>query len=465
MVVIMDYLRIYPIAEEEPKSQYYRVWINGQESGTYTSYRFDTVRTQRRIKGRPVSDVSFTAFDFEGEVKIEILLSCEPEQETKVRPLNLNIKPKVDGKRITFTLNKPANFSVEPYGVFCPLHIFANPKETAVPDLDGRGVHYFPPGVHEIDPISLCDGDTAYLEGGAFVYAKPQPQEKTSPFGLVNAFEMTWIDYTLKCQGVSGVRICGRGVLCGRRTLEKGQRHRLLGILNSRDVTVEGVIFREGTSWSVQTELSERVHIDNIKVLGHFCNNDGVDICDSSDVLVENSYAHNADDSFLVKAFRPVRNVDFRNCVAWNDVSTSFGAVCEIAAEAENVTFRDCVVTHSTFPLWDHDSGGIIGIWNAYGGTARNFLFERIIIEEACAGKEPIKISVTWRDEGLIDCVCLRDIQVLNTDDERIAIYGDVSQSVNHITMENISINGSAVDSKDDGRIINRCDAEITIIK
>ena len=459
----MGYLKIYPIAEKEPRSAHYRVWVNGIESGTYTTYRFDTVRTQKRIKGRPVSDVSFTAFDFAGTVEIEIQLSREPEGEVAVRPLHLNIHPKKEGKKLSFTLDHPANFSIEPYGTFCPLHIFANPPEAFQPDPSAPNVHYFAAGVHEIDPIVLCDGDTVYLEGGAFVYAKPQPPEKTQPFGLVNAFEMTWIDYTLKAQGCSHIRVCGRGVLCGRRTLEQGQRHRLLGILDSKEVTVEGIIFREGTSWSVQTEHAEKVHIDNIKILGHFCNNDGVDICDSDGVLVENSFAHNADDSFLVKAFSPVKNVIFRNCTAWNDVSTSFGAVCEIATLAENITFQDCTVTHSTFPLWDHDSGGVIGVWNAYGGVAKKISFERMVLEDCGRGKEPIKVSVTWREEGRIDDVCFSNIQVLHTEDERIAIYGDVDQSVNHVVLKNITINGVPVTDVSDARIINRCGAEIKI--
>lgn len=460
----MKELHIYPIVDEEPKSKHYRVWVNGQETGVYTTYRFDPKHTQGRIMGRPVSDVSFTAFDFAGEVQIEIQLEAEPQGEVKVRPLKLGIVPKVDGKRICFTLNRPMNFSVEPYGIHCPLHIFANPMERNKPDKNDPKVHYFEAGVHEIDPLEISDGDTVYLEGGAFVYAKPQPPEKTKPFGLVNAFEMTWIDCTLECRNVSNVKIYGRGVICGRRTLEAGQRHRLLCIMNSSNVSVEGVIFREGTSWSVQTSEAEHVHVDNIKVLGHFCNNDGVDVCDSSDVLVENSFAHNADDSFLVKAFKPVKDVTFRNCVAWNDVSTSFGAVCEIAATAENVTFSDCVVTHSTFYLWDHDAGGVIGIWNAYGGTSKNFLFERIVLEDCCANKEPIKLSVTWRDEGKIDNVHLKDIEVLSTEDERIAIYGDVPKNVDNVVLENIIINGRAVKDASDERIINRCGANIKII-
>lgn len=459
----MNRLNIYPVAEVEPKSAHYRVLVNGRESGVYTSYRFDPGNYQKRIAGRPVSDVSFTAFDFEGEVTIEIYLETEPTEQVAVRPLKLGINPITDGKKISFKIDKPANFSVEPYGTFCPLHIFANPMESEVPDKNDPKVHYFPAGVHEIDPIRLKDGETVYLEGGAFVYAKPQPPEKTEPFGLVNAFDMKWIECMLNAEKVKNVRVCGRGVLCGRKTLDNLQRHRLLVISESTDVSAEGIIFREGTSWSVQTHRAENVHIDNVKVLGHFCNNDGIDICDSADVLVENSFAHNADDSFLVKGFEPVKNVVFSNCTAWNDVSTSFGAVCEMAADTENVVFKDCTVTHSTFHLWDHDSGGVIGIWNAYGGNVENFLFENIVLEDCCADKEPIKVSVTWRDEGRISNVHFKNIQVLKSEDERIAVYGDVPQAADNITLENIIINGKKVESINDKRIVNRCNAEIKI--
>lgn len=459
----MNRLKIYPAAESEPKSAHYRVLVNGEESAVYTSYRFDPANYQKRIVGRPVSDVSFTAFDFEGEATIEIYLETVPTEQVTIRPLKLGINPVTEGKKITFKIDKPANFSVEPYGISCPIHIFANPMENEIPDRNDPMVHYFAAGVHEIDPLKLNDGETVYLEGGAFVYAKPQPPEKTEPFGLVNAFDMKWIGCTLNAENVKNVHICGRGVLCGRKTLESLQRHRLLVISESENVSAEGIIFREGTSWSLQTHRAKDIHIDNVKVLGHFCNNDGIDICDSSDVLVENSFAHNADDSFLVKAFEPLKNVVFKNCTAWNDVSTSFGAVCEMAADTENVAFKDCTVTHSTFHLWDHDSGGVIGVWNAYGGKVKDFLFEDIVLEDCCDGKEPIKVSVTWRDEGRINNVHFKNVQVLNSKDERIAVYGDVPKAADNIILENIIINGKKVEDINDKRIVNRCNAEIKI--
>ena len=134
-----------------------------------------------------------------------------------------------------------------------------------------------------------------------------------------------------------------------------------------------------------------------------------------------------------------------------------------MAADTENVVFKDCTVTHSTFHLWDHDSGGVIGIWNAYGGNVENFLFENIVLEDCCADKEPIKVSVTWRDEGRISNVHFKNIQVLKSEDERIAVYGDVPQAADNITLENIIINGKKVESINDKRIVNRCNAEIKI--
>ena len=459
----MNQLKIYPIAPEEPKSQMYTVRVNGLETGVYTSFRFDPKQASERIQGRPVSPVSFTAFDFEGEAEIEIRLKRLPTHKVMVRPLSLGIHPETDGTVIRLKITQNANFSVEPFGEQEPLHIFANPMETDIPDKTAPNVHYFEAGTHRIDPFRLKDNDIVYLEGGAFVYAKPQPPEKRKPFGLVNAIEMWWTDFTLMAEGVKNVRIAGRGVLCGRKTLEACQRHRLLGIMRSTDVTVEGIVFREGTSWSIHTEEASQVLIDNVKVLGHFANNDGIDVCDSHDVLVRNSFAHNADDSFLVKAFKPVSNVVFENCVAWNDVSTSFGAVCEIAAEAKNIVFRSCTVTHSTFPLWDHDAGGVIGVWNAYGGTAENFLFEDITIEKAAAGKEPIKVSAVWLDSGRVRNVTFRNIDVLDSGDERIAVYGQQEKMVDRVHFENICINGRYLRDPADPRIVNSCNADITV--
>ena len=70
---------------------------------------------------------------------------------------------------------------------------------------------------------------------------------------------------------------------------------------------------------------------------------------------------------------------------------------------------------------------------------------------------------MTWRDEGRISNVHFKNIQVLKSEDERIAVYGDVPQAADNITLENIIINGKKVESINDKRIVNRCNAEIKI--
>ena len=132
-------------------------------------------------------------------------------------------------------------------------------------------------------------------------------------------------------------------------------------------------------------------------MVGHYANNDGIDACDSVNLYIQNSFAHNADDSFLVKSWYPVDNVTFKNCVVWNDVSTSLGAVCEINRPVTNVLYKDCTVIHSSNPLWTANSGGVVGIWDAEGGDIDNFVFENTVIEDCVAGKEPIKVNLHSR--------------------------------------------------------------------
>lgn len=444
--------RVYPFPEGEKPSEDYRVYINGKESFCYTTYMFvpdDTevelfeprrISPEMYIMGRPCSPVSFTAFDADEKVKVEIELLRKSSGKTVIRPLDCNISFTEECGRITFYLDKPCNISVEPFGLSRPLHIFANPVQTDIPDKNADNVYYFEAGVHEIDPLVLNDGDIVYLEGGAVVYEKPQLD--VDPTEQVLGNSMWFAQPTIKCCGKKNIKIMGRGILCGSKTLAAHQRHRLICPKHSTNVLIEGIILRESTSWSVQASFCDGLTVDNIKIMGFYPNNDGVDICECKNTVVKNCFAHNADDSFIIKAWGPVDNVVFENCVAWTDVSASFGAVGELGDSITNVVFKNCTVIHSTLPLWAPESCGVIGIWSLYEGTVDGMTFENIIIEDACAGKELIKINISEKENMVIKNVTFKNILAYDTRDERVYVSAMKPGNVKNIHFENVVING-----------------------
>ena len=165
----------------------------------------------------------------------------------------------------------------------------------------------------------------------------------------------------------------------------------------------------------------------------------------------------------MVKSWYPVDNVTFKNCVVWNDVSTSLGAVCEINRPVTNVLYKDCTVIHSSNPLWTANSGGVVGIWDAEGGDIDNFVFENTVIEDCVAGKEPIKVNlhshgVEFHDDYEVKNITFKNFKILDTRENTVAIVGPREHGIHDVTFENLEINGEKILSVDDRFVIQNAD-------
>ncbi len=472
MTGVLQQCRVYPVPDGVDKLYDYKITVNGEPLETYKTYAFpgNNIQTTTVI-GRPATEVSVAYFDFFGEAEIEIE-ACGGEfaiGDTPIRPLSEGIVPTINGNKIKFTLNKPCNLSVEPFGTEHPLHLFANPIDKNLPDFDDPNVTYFGPGVHYIDPIYLKDNETLYLDGGAVLYVNRQ--EKDEGLHTVYGYQLTFIDAAFMADKkdttydtkMDNITIRGRGIVSGNKTLEKFQRHKLIQLYGVKNSSVDGIILLESSGWNFFIAQSDGVYVNNIKMVGHYANNDGIDACDSVNLYIQNSFAHNADDSFLVKSWYPVDNVTFKNCVVWNDVSTSLGAVCEINRPVTNVLYKDCTVIHSSNPLWTANSGGVVGIWDAEGGDIDNFVFENTVIEDCVAGKEPIKVNlhshgVEFHDDYEVKNITFKNFKILDTRENTVAIVGPREHGIHDVTFENLEINGEKVLSVDDRFVIQNAD-------
>jgi len=451
----------HPGPPGELASPDYTATAGGQPMFCYSSYRFNPMNPERIINGkgmkdRQVSRITFASFDFAGEAEIIITVSRSFETVT-IRPLATDITTQIDGNVIRFTVREPGTYIVEPFGTECPIHIFANPLETEVPDPHDSSVYYFAAGIHYIDPLELPSDATVYIAGGAIVYANIRHDH------LSEWDDMVFQQATIHANGRKRIKICGRGILCGRDSLEKGRRHKLIELRQCEGIEVEGVILRESSGWSFAVYDCEHVRVNNVKVMGHYINNDGIDICSSRHVRVENSFCHNADDSFLIKAHdAPVYDVTFDHCVAWNDVATSFGLVCETGHPVSDVTFSNCTVVHSTLGCWIPEAGGVLAIWNDYGGDVSHIRFRNMIIEDACADKPLIKLNISnvfgmnAAQTGSISNITFNQIKALQTADDRIVLSSPFTEgAVSDIVLDQISINGSVVEYAEDSRVVN----------
>lgn len=317
-----------------------------------------------------------------------------------VRPTSAGVAAKTAGNVVTFTLNRPGQYSVEPPGLMRHsdevLLLFANAPDGGpqpVRPHDPSLIH-LAPGVHVRD-INLESGQTLYLDAGAVLY------------GAVNVWD------------AHDVTIAGRGVVVFdhpmSRDTDNGPPNRPnqhpLTTHNVNNLTIRGVTFVNlRRTWSLQLHTTTGLLADNIKVLSlnpANANGDGIDWLDGGDATVRNSLIRAADDCFAFFAAASVnangwaqlargapsipgtvRNVTIDHCVVWSTYANILrvGWVRQ-SLSTDHVTMRNCDVLHvSHHPAPQVRSWSLLAV-SPTGITEpsrhANYLFDDIRFEES----------------------------------------------------------------------------------
>jgi hypothetical protein len=158
-------------------------------------------------------NTSFFGFAFDpatdGRVTVVVTLTdagAAPPSTAQIFPLRaaaLLPAPTIAGRAITLTLDQPRQVCLVVDGrTDAPLCVFADPPETYVPSPSDPGVIFFGPGTVDAGVITVAEGQTVYLAGGAHVYGRIEMAAGSS--GACSA------------AGAS-VAVRGRGVLDGHR--------------------------------------------------------------------------------------------------------------------------------------------------------------------------------------------------------------------------------------------------------
>ena len=339
-------LTIWTAPPGEALCEDYALRVTGQPVPVY-SCRVSAMPFNQVWPGyqRPIDQTEFAGFahwGMSGPVSVEIT-SKRSFTNVVVRPGVREVRPAVNGRIITFAITKPGQVTVELDGPHHALHLFADPPEADVPNRDGAGVRYFGPGVHRPGKIQLKSGETLFVAGGAVVYT------------------------AVEARGASGVRILGRGVI-DTSEYERDKGGGCIRLTDCSDVKVEGVILRDPDVWCLSAFGCRNVEIANVKLVGLWrYNADGIDICNSQDVVIRNSFVRAFDDAIVLKGLnwgpggfhdRPLRNVRVHHNVIWCD----WGRALEIGAETSapeiaDVRFQDCDIIRTTHIAMDIQCG------------------------------------------------------------------------------------------------------------
>ncbi|HBC89226.1 MAG TPA: hypothetical protein DCZ94_19980 [Lentisphaeria bacterium] len=427
----------------EKASPDYSVEVNGKSVFVYT------VPT---LRGGPAS---FAYFDFQGTVKIKVL-SLNKTDSVKILPASFGIKHELKDGSCEFFLSKPANLTIEINGSYeRALHLFANPIEKDAPNPDDPDVIYFGPGIHEITTLSPKSNQTVYISGGAILRLKILEGEK--PVQGKNWKGNKVYKTFMETRGVQNVKVRGRGII--DMGFLPWHARTAMWFEKSKDVLVEGIIILDAPAWVVAMHNSTNVTVRNIKQICQRENSDGIDICNSQDVLVEDCFLRNNDDEICVKTTTASpdlesKNIIVRNCVIWNERARGLGITSETRANIVDVTFQDCDIIHDFSNGYDCSS---LAILVSDSGSMSNIRFENIRIEDIKNTLINCWIGADmWGKDnkrGNIKGVVFKDIIVTGGKFPVSKITGfDENHLVEDMTIDNLNIQGKKINDLESGK-------------
>jgi len=417
----------YAAPEGAALSDQYTVTVNGNPVAVYAAPVWEPGYTPKvKSFGGPYS---FAYFDFTGAARVEVA-SRKPMAKTRILPESRGIRADVADGTVTFVLTEPGQLSIEPDAKNGPFLLFANPLESNPPNPGDPDVIYFGPGVHEAGAIEVKDGQTLYIAGGAVVKGGVRAQGK-------------------------GIRIRGRGILDGLNwEWRKGPTPHLLQLTNCTDIKVEGIILKDSWAWTLPMFGCQGVHIDNVKIVSARCaNNDGIGVCNSQDVKIENCFIRTDDDCITTKGvgirregevngpYLPVEDVLVEGCVLWSDRAHIWRLGCESRASTmRRLVFQNIDVIHYTDP-----NPPVISVQPAEGMLMEDVRFENIRINGESQPRfiEVMTKPTKWAKQqtpGMVRKVLFKDI-VLEGDAGPgwVEVAGcDPDHTVEGVTFENV---------------------------
>lgn len=387
--------------------------------------------------------VPMSYFDFEGKVNVKIRLDKEQTLENVVvRPLSSGIRPIISGNTVSFAIKNPGQYSIEYNNdIKKTVFLFANPLETDAPDKNDGNVRYLGPGVWDIGDITLEDGQTLYVAGGAYVY------------GTANA------------SNAANVSVKGRGVIDGSQYpgwLTPGSTAKVpVNFSSVEKPAVDGIILMNPNAWSLNCLSCSGGRISNVKIISSRQNGDGITLQSCSSMSITDSFVRSWDDSLVVKNYEGDTNqIKFSHILIWTDLAQS----CEIGYETNKgnrarstisgVVFDSITVLHNFHKP-------VISIHNSDDATVRKIEYSNIVVEDASMGQgdagannQLIDFTImqsgwsTTKGRGVIRDISLNDIRVLGGEAVSSRMMGfDRTHRIENVTISGLEILGRKIKS------------------
>lgn len=228
-----------------------------------------------------------------------------------------------------------------------------------------------------LPPVFVRSGGVEIHNYSPLIYARDCENVAITGPGLLNGNGKAWWDWK-KVETKESYRMGATGVPVEKRifgTREAAIRPSFVGLVNCRNVLLEGFTIGSGPNWTIHPTYCENVIIRRVNIDTHGPNNDGIDPDSCRNVLVEYCTFNTGDDCMVLKSgynedgrrvARPTENVVMRYCTG-KEGHGGLVIGSEMSGDVRNVFMHDC-----DFDRTDHavrlksrlDRGGVVeNVW------------------------------------------------------------------------------------------------------
>ncbi|CAG8084983.1 unnamed protein product [Penicillium salamii] len=392
--------------------------------------------------------VALASFDLSRPVRVRVTYTAGPVKSAVIRPQSRSIGCHLLENEVTFTLDHAQDVMLELDGnKWKALHLLTNTIVPDAPTEDATDLWYFGPGINQgaaysrvTDGVNLMvpSGTTVYLAGGAFVTCR------------------------INFIGVSNSAIRGHGFIIGPKGGYDIREHGgAIHMSHSSNILVEGVTSLGANGFSLSAGECKSVHVNRYRSFSSSGNGDGVDFFCSSDIMIENCFLRNSDDTIALYSHRwnwygDSSRITIQNCVLLPDIAHAINMGThgnpESPETTSDITIRNIdILDHEENQMWYQ---GCIAINAADSNLFQDIHVEDVRVERITHGQLlnlRVMQNTMWTTapgRGIRNLtfknisLCTRDSKIINPS---MILGYDQARQIENVTFENLKIDDLVV--------------------
>lgn len=418
--------------------------------------------------------------------------SAEQIKEFEISPHHSGVIGSLKENRLDFTLSQPGYYmikingnhkvflfaeeiqkpefskiSISDFGIDASGNTLETDRLQAILDESaGSGkVLYFPPGIYKTGLLRISSNSHIHLEKGAILkgpddISDMKTEENIRPRSLI------------LIKDAENIKITGGGIIdANGRSLRDNfgddGRCRVLLVVNSKNIELNGIFLCDPGSWNTQILHSEDVVIRHVKVLNDIglSNTDGINPDASKRVLIDNCFAYCSDDNIAVKStntmnyLQDVEDITVSNCVFLTKKSALKVGTESNAGTMKNITFEnnDVLECDRGMSLYCYD-----------GATYENISFINNRFEKNYPDRNQcyFHFRIRPRNEdsriGTMKQILIKDCSFLTAFPNPSSVEGfDPTHNI-ELVIENLTIDGVKCTSDNKTRFVQHKNADIS---